>query len=1338
MDRPYFDLAELYALAGKPDRARTFLSDYEREVRPELRGDHRRDAARARGLVALAEGRAQEAVTELRVAAELRACTICTDIELALAFEAAAQPDSAIAWYEHYLRGLDARRINVDRFKRGSTLERLAELYEQRVTSRKPWSMPRNSLHSGRTRMRNCNRAWRPSARWFRDLQQKQKVTVTTTGVAAWRAWREHRVQRLVVPDTPVTHVTPFLFAEPPITAQLYCIPPFDSQNPRFFMRALLGPIISIGIVAASASGQEAQTPASQRWDVTQARGTVRQIDFTTSEGTEISVDISADGRWIVFDLLGHIYRVAASGGTAEVLTRGSGVAINVQPRISPDGQHIAFVSDREGQNNLWIMGIDGANPRAVFRDNNLRVSQPAWSPDGQYIVVRRQPQGGGGGGPAGGGSGFWMYHRDGGDGVRLFDDGSASSPSVSPDGKYLYYTVNAGTGNDAVRGHRQIRRFEFGHGAQIDITAGTGDGAAAGRGSSGGAFAPAISPDGRWLAFARQIPDGTASFKGHRFGPRVSMWLLDLETGAQRVLLDPIGMTLEVPAYAWSKDGRSIVLSQGGGIRRVEVATGAVSTIAFNARVQRTISEMAYKEFRITDDPFTVKFARWPTLSPDGRRLAFQAVGRVWIQDQVSAANDASAAPPRRLTSDTRAHQEFAPAWSPDGQWLAYTTWDDTASGHLWKMAMRGGAPVRLTTVAAEYLHPVWSPDGREIALVRGGGATRGGRALTGNSYFDIVRVSANGGAVQFVARAALPAGQAPSSMARRAILAPSYGPDGRIFYPELKRLGAATTGQAQSVLVSVKPDGTDRREHIALPNADEIVASPDGKWFAFEEGDNVFVAALPWQGTGTEVISLNKRRGSLPVHAASLEGGLFPRWRGANVLEFGSGNRHYTYNVETKATDSSTITLTVPRRIPNGAVALTNARIVTLKGDEVIDRGAVVVQGSRITCVGTCQVPAGAQTIDATGKTIIPGFVDMHSHHYREHRGFRPLRDYEVAIYLAYGVTTSLDNSMWAQNIFPTAELIESGAMLGPRTFSSGDPLYRGDAARQNELGSFDVSRQNVARLMSWGAVSIKQYMQPRRDQRQWVSHAARQLGVNVTAEGGDLWYNLSMIMDGQTGFEHPIDAIPVYSDVAKFLGQAKAHYSPTLVVGGPSPWNIEYFYGERDIWKDPKQQRWMPWRNLFGHLRTRTLRPATDYSYPLIAQGLSDIIAEGGYGAIGSHGEHHGLAPHWEVWMAASALGNLGALKVASLHGAHFLGAQQDLGSIEAGKLGDLIVLNANPLDNIRNTLDMRYVMKGGVLFDAETLDEIWPERKAFGPYYWHDASALKADDLPLIRK
>jgi Tol biopolymer transport system component len=214
------------------------------------------------------------------------------------------------------------------------------------------------------------------------------------------------------------------------------------------------------------------------------------------------------------------------------------------------------------------------------------------------------------------------MYHREGGVGIELLADGSATWPSVSRDGKYVYFEHRSG--NDA---------FE-------------------------------VSPDGRWLAFGRMIPDGTISYKGHRYGPRTALWLRDLETGEERVLMDPISAAIEsgskvlriLPGYAWAPDGASIILSQGGQIRRIDVETGEVSVIPFSARVQRTISGMAYQEFRITDEPFRAKYLRWHTASPDGGTVAFQAVGRIWTVQ-------ASGGEPPRLTGDTADRQEFAPA---------------------------------------------------------------------------------------------------------------------------------------------------------------------------------------------------------------------------------------------------------------------------------------------------------------------------------------------------------------------------------------------------------------------------------------------------------------------------------------------------------------------------------------------------------------------------------------------------------------------------------------------------------------------------------------------------
>lgn len=1117
------------------------------------------------------------------------------------------------------------------------------------------------------------------------------------------------------------------------------------SARHRLFAAALLlGALhpVTLSAQGGRAGGGDAAGGGGGRaqWDVTLARGKTRDIDFTTNEGTWTSVDISPDGQWVAFDLLGHIYRMPVSGGDATVLTQNSGVALNFHPRISPDGKTIAFITDRRGQYNLWVMNADGSNPHAVFSDLNTTAVEPAWTPDGNYIIVRRGGRGGGEGG--GGGGGLWMYHKDGGTGVQLVGagggrgaggNGAPSWPSPSADGKYLYYQVSMTTDTkELLSGSIQLRRFDLKTGETLDVTNGESNGAAAGRFSSGGGAIPEISPDGRWLAFGRQIPDGLYEYKGHKYGPRSALWLRDMKTGAEKMVMDPIdpmvtsgSKTLGVlPRYKWAKDGKSIVIAQGGKIRRLDIATKAVSTISYTAKVHRTISEMARKEFRVADGPVAAKFFRWPSASPDGRTIAFQAVGRIYTQAGATGT-------PKRLTDAAFQPLEYAPTWSPDGRSIAFVTWEDTARGNVWKVAATGGVPQKVTSEPGDYVDPVWSPDGKLIVVARGEGATARQRTLTHNAWYDVIALNANAAAGDTgveISKVLRPSGASVGNEARRQLVRPSFGPEGRVFWID-EKAGAGGRGGG-TALMSSKLDGSDKQEDLSFPAADEIVPSPTGEYVAFQEGDNVYVAPMAWGGLGGETQRVEKRRGQFPVTQLTRDGGLFPRWRNATTLEYGSGERFFVHHMETGRTDTVKLAVSVPRgSVAAGSIALTNARILTMNKRQVIEKGTVVVKDGRITCVGTCSTAGIAKVVNANGKTIMPGLVDMHSHHYREWRGMRPRHDFEQAIYLAYGATTTLDVSMYSQNMFPTAELIEAGEMVGPRGFSTGDNITAGDAARANEINNPGDALAMVRKMADWGAVSIKQYAQPRRDQRQWMAEASRTVGINETSEGGHFLEDLGFIMDGQTGWEHSFSEVPMYSDGAKFLGKAGATYSPTLVVAGPSSWSIEYFFQESDVWKDPKQRLWFPWRALVPQLRVRWERPATDYSYPLVAQAMADIIAEGGWGAMGAHGEHHGIGPHWELWMGASALGNMGAIEVATNHSAHFLGADKDIGSIEVGKLADLMVLNKNPLDNIRNTLDMQYVMKGGMLYDAMSLDQLWPKAVPFGPKYWVNEDALQ---------
>lgn len=1034
---------------------------------------------------------------------------------------------------------------------------------------------------------------------------------------------------------------------------------------------------ITVALALLAVPGLGAQVPDSARTGADSAArrgrpdlGPMRTIEFETERGTWMSLDVSPDGRTILLDLLGDLYTLPIAGGQATLLMGGRDW--DQMPRYSPDGRRIAFISDRDGAMNLWIANADGSSPKQLSRERVDPLRSPIWSPDGLYVIAHR----------SGRTSGFFAYHVDGGSGFR-FVSGNGAGPALSPDGRFFFYSASAG-----------LTRLDRETGDSIRLTHG-----------SGGGYRPVVSPDGRYVAYGRMRDATTA------------LHLRDLATGADRVLAPRItprasGNQDELPGYAFTPDGRSIILSIDGGLRRIAVADGRQEVIPFRARVSQQVAHLIPAEGRVEDGPLTARVIRWPSLSPDGSQLVYSALGKLYIQTLPGGT-------PRRLT--TSPDREYTPTFSPDGRWIAYTTWSDSALGHLHLIAPDGSRGRTLTTVPGRYTNPTWSRDGSRIALVRGSGVELRGGLTDDEPYVDIVWLEvASGGAPQKVISAPYRPG-----FALRYFPVVTFSPDGtRLFFTERSAGGA--DGQ-RTTLASVRLDGTDKKGHLRFVPVDEVIPSPDGKHVAFARRENIVVVPLPAY-TSTP-IDIAFDGGPVPVRKLTTEGGVFVQWHDATTLGWSFLDRYYRQRLDQARPDTiGRAVVTAPRAAPGGTIAFTNARIITMRGREVIPSGTVVVTGNRITAVGpagSTAVPAGARVINARGKTIVPGLVDVHAHMHYASMEFHPQQKWEYLAQLAYGVTTTFDPSAHNLDVFPQYEMVETGEMVGPRIYSTGDVIYGNESVFPvvyEPIASLEDARRVVRRYRGYGPVMLKQYMQPRRDQRQWLAQAAREVGVPLTSEGAaDMVLDLTMVLDGYNAVEHSLP-IAIHDDVIQLVARAGTHYTPTLVVayGGPS---VElYFHNQGDYHDDPKLRRFTPEAQLDRWRRYQRI-PDDEWHFKTIAEGAAAIARAGGMVTLGAHGQLQGLGTLWELYgLAMGGTAPMEVLRQSTLTGAEKIGLARDLGSLEVGKLADLLVLDADPLADLRHLERLRYVMKNGLLYDAASMTQVWPTWQPLQRFFW----------------
>lgn len=1034
-----------------------------------------------------------------------------------------------------------------------------------------------------------------------------------------------------------------------------------------------------------------------------------RSIAIDVREGTWLSPDISPDGRTIVFELLGDLYTIDSIGGDARPIA--TGMAFQSQPVFSPDGDSIVYISDFSGAENIWIARSDGSEHRQVtFYDGNAVFTSPAWSNDGQSIFVSRYRA-------DRVAFELWQIAAETGEAELVAPiKTTAEQPRdqwqstlgafPSADGRFLYYARHIGESDGGQVPEWTIERLNLASGEEETLVS-------APRSprpdlALGTAFRPAVSPDGRLLAY------------GVRDRGRTGLRLLDLESRESRWLAYPVQHDQlqatpwrdVLPRHVFTPDGKALIVNSGGRIATITIDDGVVKEIPFHVRSEIEIGPSTRQEIHLDKGPVQARLIQHPAPSPDGTQLAFSTLGSIYVMPLTEGAI------PRRLGHG------FQPSWSPDGDKLVYVRWTASEAGSVWTTDLATGAVRKLTETRAFYSNPVFTPDGQTVVAIRSSNDDRIHAYMEFGTtrQADLVAIDLQDGRTRSLVQGAIGG-------------TPHFGPDkSEVLLNFVDGVyGIPLAGGEARKIVGVTGPGWYFAEGRAP--ADDIRISPRGEEALVQIAQQLYLIRLPDTGESVDLADpLLSSRKLTDVGADFIvwsDGGETIGWAVGSTwfrharagIDLQPGSAQAAPPITGEAFDA---VIELPRAIiASGSIVLRGATAITMKGNERIADADVVVTDGRIVGIGSrgsVVIPADATIRDVSGKWITPGFIETHDHIADVRRQVLDFQSWGPLANLAYGVTTAFDPSTLTIDMLAYQDAVEAGLMIGSRIPSTGPAIFS-----FNDFQSYDEIEAVLRRYRDhYRLRNIKMYRSGNRRVRQWIAQAAREVGLHPTAEGAlAMKLGLTQIIDGYAANEHALTAAPLRDDVLTLMAESGVGYTTTLMIGNGGPEGQDYFIVRDKPGDDPKLNRFAPRQIVDMKMRDRTYRPLEDFFFSHVAQGAARLARRDGLVGMGSHGEVPGLGFHWE--MEAHALGGMTpeeVLRAATIDAARVIGHEADLGSLEVGKVADLVILDRDPLHDIRNTRTIVAVMQAGRLRDGETMDEIWPEQRPLARRWYCD--------------